>query len=219
MVIGSNLHAVQQPRMAVFFEDQVLNETVCEVLSPSFMSCPSPPINAEAYRQPPTNAKQKGTSKDNHFGGSGARGGSYNNDQDVGSNRDEWRFRVGFAMDDVDSVWELPRNFPALHSDLVYVPNPQLFPFDGNSVKLYKGESLVIEGENLRLASTESEVNVTIGTRPCNITSLAMNQLVCLPPEVQPSGTDEVGRWTDNGLPSVVVSSIYHMFCSLVFCF
>lgn len=67
-----------------------------------------------------------------------------------------------------------------------------------------------LQGENLRLASTESEVNVTIGTRLCNITSLAMNQLVCLPPEVQPSGTDEVGRWTDNGLPMVVVS----FFCS-----
>ncbi|EEC14243.1 plexin B, putative [Ixodes scapularis] len=206
MVIGSNLHAVQQPRMAVFFEDQVLNETVCEVISPSFMSCPSPPINAEAYRQPPSNAKQKGSSKEHQFGNTATRG-SYNNDQDAGSNsaREEWRFRIGFAMDDVDSVWELPRNFPALHSDLVYVPNPQLFPFDGNGVKLYKGESLVIEGENLRLASTESEVNVTIGTRLCNITSLAMNQLVCLPPEVQPSGTDEVGRWTDNGLPMVVV--------------
>ncbi|KAG0427984.1 hypothetical protein HPB47_025004 [Ixodes persulcatus] len=206
MVIGSNLHAVQQPRMAVFFEDQVLNETVCEVISPSFMSCPSPPINAEAYRQPPSNAKQKGSSKEHQFGNSATRG-SYNNDQDAGGNsaREEWRFRIGFAMDDVDSVWELPRNFPALHSDLVYVPNPQLFPFDGNGVKLYKGESLVIEGENLRLASTESEVNVTIGTRLCNITSLAMNQLVCLPPEVQPSGTDEVGRWTDNGLPMVVV--------------
>ncbi|XP_064473748.1 plexin-B-like isoform X2 [Ornithodoros turicata] len=205
VVIGSNLHAVQQPRIAVFFEDQVLNETVCEVLSPTVMSCPSPPINAEAYRTPPTNSRSKGRyheSNPRHSNG----GGSYTNDQDAsGSGRDEWRFRVGFAMDDVSSVWELPRNFPTLHSDLVYVADPQLFPFEGDGMKLYKGESLVIEGENLRLASTESEVNVTIGTRPCNITSLAMNQLVCMPPEVQPAGTDEVGRWTDNSYPMVVV--------------
>lgn len=206
MVIGSNLHAVQQPRIAVFYEDQVLNETVCEVLSPSTMSCPSPPINAEAYRSPPMSSKSKGRNHEPMHRSNGNGGGSYNNDQDAsGGGRDEWRFRIGFAMDDVSSVWELPRNFPTLHSDLVYVPDPQLFPFDGDGMKLYKGESLVIEGENLRLASTESEVNVTIGTRPCNITSLAMNQLVCLPPEVQPSGTDEVGRWTGNGYPMVVV--------------
>lgn len=55
------------------------------------------------------------------------------------------------------------------------------------------------------MASTESEVNVTIGTRPCNLTSLSMTQLVCTPPEVQPSGTDEIGRRTESDLPVVVV--------------
>lgn len=64
----------------------------------------------------------------------------------------------------------------------------------------------MIEGENLRLASTESEVNVTIGTKPCNLTSLAATQLVCMPPEVQPAGTDEIGRRTSTSLPIVVVS-------------
>jgi plexin A len=57
----------------------------------------------------------------------------------------------------------------------------------------------------LNLASDESDVNVTIATRPCNVTSLAMTQLVCTPPEVQPSGTDEIGIKTDTGLPLVVV--------------
>ncbi|XP_037578148.1 plexin-B isoform X1 [Dermacentor silvarum] len=207
MVTGSNLNAVQQPRMAVFYENQILNETVCEVLSPSLMSCPSPPINAEAYRQLPSSDRQKSLGKDNRISGGSHTGlsTSYNNDQDAGGHRDEWRFRIGFTMDDVSSVLELPRTFPLLHSDLVYVPNPQLHRVEGDGVKLYKGELLVIEGSNLRLASTESEVNVTIGTQSCNITSLTMNQLLCWPPEVQPSGTDELGRWTDNGLPMVVV--------------
>jgi len=57
----------------------------------------------------------------------------------------------------------------------------------------------------LNLASDESDVNVTIATRPCNVTSLAMTQLVCTPPEVQPTGTDEIGIKTDTGLPLVVV--------------
>ncbi|KAL3204625.1 hypothetical protein MRX96_011614 [Rhipicephalus microplus] len=162
MVTGSNLHAVQQPRMAVFYENQILNETVCEVLSPSLMSCPSPPINAEAYRQLPSSDRQKSLGKDNRIAGGShtGLGTSYNNDQDAGSHRDEWRFRIGFAMDDVSSVLELPRTFPLLHSDLVYVPNPLLHRFEGDGVKLYKGELLVIEGSNLRLASTESEFSL-----------------------------------------------------------
>lgn len=62
-----------------------------------------------------------------------------------------------------------------------------------------------IQGENLNYASDESDVNVTIGTQSCNVTSLAHSQLVCNPPETQPSGTDELGVRTDGGLPLVVV--------------
>ncbi|GIY36928.1 hypothetical protein CDAR_618542 [Caerostris darwini] len=115
------------------------------------------------------------------------------------------RLRIGFIMDGVESVRSLQDSFPSLHSDLTYVSDPKFFSFEEDAIKLYKGESLVIEGENLRLASTESEVNVTIGTRPCNLTSLASTQLVCFPPEVQPTGTDEIGRRTETGLPMVVI--------------
>ncbi|OTF75410.1 hypothetical protein BLA29_014201, partial [Euroglyphus maynei] len=78
------------------------------------------------------------------------------------------------------------------------------FPFE-EGIKDYKGDSLVIEGENLRLATSESEINVTIGNRPCNLTSLASNQIVCIPPETQPEPTDEFGRRTAIYLPLVVV--------------
>lgn len=63
----------------------------------------------------------------------------------------------------------------------------------------------MFQGENLNYASDESDVNVTIGTRQCNVTSLAQSQLVCSPPDTQPSGTDESGARTDSGLPLVVV--------------
>ena len=101
------------------------------------------------------------------------------------------KLRIGFVMDDVQSVRELEQFYPSIASNLVYVSDPKVFAFDDSGVKLYKGESLVIEGENLRLASSEQEVNVTIGTRICNITSLSMTQLVCLPPDLQPLGN----RW------------------------
>lgn len=61
------------------------------------------------------------------------------------------------------------------------------------------------QGENLNLASDESDVNVTIGTKQCNVTSLALTQLVCTPPELQPPPTDELGRSTEVDLPLVVV--------------
>lgn len=108
-------------------------------------------------------------------------------------------------MDNVESVKNLKLYFPTVKSNLLYFPDPYFYPFENDGIKLYKGESLVIEGENLTLASEDNEVNVTIGTRPCNVTSLAMTQLVCLPPEVQPPGTDEIGRRTDHKLPLVVI--------------
>lgn len=64
------------------------------------------------------------------------------------------------------------------------------------------------QGENLNAASDEFDVKVTIGVVSCNITSLASTQLVCIPPQVQPSATDEMGKATDLNLPLVVVSFI-----------
>ncbi|XP_022245711.1 plexin-B-like [Limulus polyphemus] len=180
-VVGTSLQAIQQPRMAIFDNETLLNETVCKVISHSLMTCPSPSLSRDAVRSLLTNSKRH------------AR-----------IHMEELKFQIGFVMDDVTSVRDLQAKFPALHSDMVYVPDPRFSSFGGDGIKLYKGESLVIEGENLRLASTESEVSVSIGTRPCNLTSLAMTQLVCLPPEDQPQGTDELGQSTATALPMVV---------------
>uniref|UniRef100_A0A1B0DHC7 IPT/TIG domain-containing protein n=1 Tax=Phlebotomus papatasi TaxID=29031 RepID=A0A1B0DHC7_PHLPP len=113
--------------------------------------------------------------------------------------------QIRFVMDNVQSVKDLNKHFPSLRSTLVYVEDPKFHTFPANGVKLYKGESLVIEGDNLNIASDESDVNVTIGTMQCNVTSLALTQLVCIPPEQQPGGTDENGIETSNDLPLVVV--------------
>lgn len=90
------------------------------------------------------------------------------------------------------SVRDLEKHFANLRTQISYVEDPKFFQFP-NDIKSYKGDTLVIEGENLNMASDETDVVVTIGTRPCNVTSLAMIQLVCTPPEHQPSDTDENG--------------------------
>lgn len=100
--------------------------------------------------------------------------------------------RIGFIMDNVESVRDLEKHFSKIGSQLIYVEDPKFREFP-NKIKLYKGDTLVIEGENLNMASDESDVIVTIGPKSCNVTSLAMPQLVCTPPEQQPSETDENG--------------------------
>nr|XP_040232353.2 plexin-B [Anopheles coluzzii] len=112
--------------------------------------------------------------------------------------------QINFLMDSVLSVRNLPKHFQNLRSAIVYVEDPVYQPFP-NAVKLYKGDTLVIEGEHLNAASDETDVNVTIGTAQCNVTSLAPTQLVCTPPLEQPEATDENGVPTANDLPLVVV--------------
>ena len=43
--------------------------------------------------------------------------------------------------------------------------------------------------KSVRLRCQESDVEVTIGTAPCNVTSLSRNQLTCRPPAEQPPAT------------------------------
>lgn len=112
--------------------------------------------------------------------------------------------QIAFVMDNVAAVRDLPKHFQTLRSAIVYVADPQFHPF-ADGIKLYKGDTLVIEGEQLNSASDESDVVVTIGQQQCNVTSLAMTQLVCTPPEQQPAGTDEDGVETPTDLPLVVV--------------
>jgi plexin A len=111
---------------------------------------------------------------------------------------------LGFIMDGVKSVQHLRKHFPEVRSHVTYVSNPVYFAFQGG-LKLYKGDTLVIEGEFLNAAADESDVRVTIGTSTCNMTSLASTQLLCSPPEDQPTPTDERGVTTSELLPMVVV--------------
>lgn len=113
--------------------------------------------------------------------------------------------QINFVMDSVSSVNNLNTHFQTLRSTIMYVNDPIYFPFP-KFKKMYKGDTLVIEGDNLNIASDETDVNVTIGTMQCNVTSLALAQLVCTPPDQQPAPTDENGfRHMSQDLPMVVV--------------
>uniref|UniRef100_T1IKW3 Uncharacterized protein n=1 Tax=Strigamia maritima TaxID=126957 RepID=T1IKW3_STRMM len=181
LVEGTDLTSIQLPRMAVYHKSKAVNETNCNVLNQTLMECPSPPVNKAQLQKFIRNRRYA----------SGLKG--------------ELRLRIGFIMDEVQSVMNLADNFPDVKHELVYFDDPKFIPFDRDRIKLYKGDTLVIEGQNLKRATEQHEVNVTIGTKICNVTSLAMTQLVCTPPTHQPAGTDELGRITEHELPLVVI--------------
>ncbi|KAF7286951.1 hypothetical protein GWI33_002800 [Rhynchophorus ferrugineus] len=188
-VHGTNLDSIQRPEMEVYsyHEPNIpINSTVCTVLSSTQMECPSPAVNRIFVSY---NSKTKR---------------SLRKPSAIKMKEPKLLLKIGFVMDNVQSVRNLEKHFPNLRSSILYVEDPKFIKFP-NQIKLYKGDTLVIEGENLNVASDEADVVVTIGTKPCNVTSLAMTQLVCSPPEVQPAGTDENGIKTDMNIPLVVV--------------
>ncbi|ROT66373.1 hypothetical protein C7M84_015602 [Penaeus vannamei] len=201
-VHGRNLDAIQAPRITVLLHDRILNSSACRVLSPGQMECPSPHVNRQVLMA----LMRERRDADAADGAKAEKRASHKVSRSPRQNyADSVLLDVGFIMDNVASVRNLKH---VLHSSartsLLYVLDPTYKKFP-NGIKLYKGDTLVIEGVNLNLASDESDVNVTIGTRQCNVTSLALTQLVCTPPEGQPPPTDELGHATDTGLPLVVV--------------
>ncbi|XP_058804816.1 LOW QUALITY PROTEIN: plexin-B [Phymastichus coffea] len=178
-VHGTNLDTIQRPEMVVYLDKDAepINRTVCSVLNPTQMECPSPSVASRFHHREKRSLARKDSSL---------------------------MLKIGFLMDNVDSVRDLDKQPLGPRNRLVYVEDPKFFSFP-DGIKLYKGDTLVIEGESLNYASDESDVNVTVGTELCNVTSLALTQLVCTPPEYQPLGSDELGSRTERGLPLVVV--------------
>lgn len=210
-VHGSNLDSIQKPEIEVLIDDTAVNKSTCFVINPNQMECPSPPVNSKFYEY--VNDKTKMKNRGNTVPTDAYTTLDYTTSS-IGSNAEvaalkiretQLSFQISFIMDNVQSVKDLNKHFENLRSTLVYVEDPVYYPFE-DSEKSYKGDTLVIEGENLNIASDESDVNVTIGMMPCNVTSLAMSQLVCTPPKQQPDATDENGvEQTNTGLPLVVV--------------
>lgn len=186
-VHGANLNSIQKPEMEVYLfnEQDPINKTLCTVLTATQMECPSPAVNRQFLI---ANSRMRRSVRK----------------AAVKTPESQLLLRIGFIMDNVQTVRDLEKHFPNIRTQLLYVEDPKFIQFP-NQVKLYKGDTLVIEGENLNTASDETDVVVTIGTKPCNVTSLAMSQLVCSPPEQQPGDTDENGFKTEMDLPLVVV--------------
>ncbi|KAM7341380.1 plexin B isoform 1-T6 [Cochliomyia hominivorax] len=234
-VHGMYLDSIQKPELEVFFENERLNKTTCVVINSSQMECPSPAVTRKflAYKEQLDQHREMAGHNHATISTSSIRKrnvpfnqdlsyiystiGNLNNNnndgyyqaQDVAAfvkiRETQLNLQLGFIMDNVQWVKDLNKYFPSLRSTIVYVQDPKYHPFNDN-LKLYKGDTLVIEGEMLNVAADESDVRVTIGMAPCNVTSLTLTQLLCTPPEKQPAPTDENGVEQINDLPLVVVN-------------
>lgn len=210
-VHGTNLHTIQKPQMEVLFNDESINKTDCTVINPNQMECPSPPVGEKFRTYFIAIKKQQQSKKKRNVISNIDAYPARDSPQHLNApsvsyaiQETQLNFQISFIMDNVKSVRDLNKHFQHIRSNLIFVDDPVFFPFV-SSLKLYKGDTLVIEGENLNLACDESDVMVTVGTQQCNVTSLALTQLVCTPPAQQPISTDENGNENDIDLPLVVV--------------
>ncbi|ODM99641.1 Plexin-B [Orchesella cincta] len=195
-VHGTNFDAIQSPEMIVYFDQHtqtIVNRTTCTVINPTQIECPSPPINSDWEQRANVGYFSR-------VNGDGL--GQRRSVRGVSGRRGDRAFeltkRIGFVMDNVESVLNLQNHLPVDKCQLIYVEDPMVTPFP-NNLKLFKGNPLVIEGESLSEACDETDLTVIVGSQKCNVTSLARTQLFCYPPEIQPPGND------DRGLPMVTV--------------
>ncbi|CAF1302859.1 unnamed protein product [Adineta steineri] len=87
-------------------------------------------------------------------------------------------FKFGFFMDDVEHV----RNISTYHEVFLLCPDPIIYPFNNDGKRIqYRYDYLTIEGSNLLDVATINDYFITIGSFPCNITSISDKQIVCQP--------------------------------------
>uniref|UniRef100_A0AAY5EI55 Plexin-B1 n=1 Tax=Electrophorus electricus TaxID=8005 RepID=A0AAY5EI55_ELEEL len=159
-VSGQNLDVVQQPMMAVLFEEvgsvavrqrrysHVSRKAPCVSLSSAQMTCPSP------------SAPQ------------GSRVA-----------------RVWFEMDNVHVDFESIRKAPFMyHPDPELYPLNR--EDQNSPIRFKPGGVLAVEGKGLTLAMSRDEVVAHLGDQECDVKTLDDTHLYCEPPEEQPHGVD-----------------------------
>uniref|UniRef100_A0A8D8STZ2 Plexin-B n=1 Tax=Cacopsylla melanoneura TaxID=428564 RepID=A0A8D8STZ2_9HEMI len=106
----------------------------------------------------------------------------------------------GFDMDQFSGFQNMSRK---LNNSFMLFPDPVYDPFD-DKIR-YKSDYLTINGKYLDLVFDESDVTVRIGIEVCNVTSIANNQLTCIPPAEQPSNSLDDNPKGITELPNVTV--------------
>lgn len=96
------------------------------VLNSAQMECPSPPANSQFLKSIKTHRKRRRHTSSSKYTDS------------------YLTLKVGFIMDNVVAVLDLEKHLKVLQSQIIYVQDPKYFQFS-NTIKSYKGDTLVIE--------------------------------------------------------------------------
>lgn len=197
-VYGRNFNAIQDPMMYVIYNDKLFtSKCIKSFENLNEMTCLSPAIDVaiDHSGNGPTAMRMMSEPSDKepqHYRFSDSiamelSGNQQLNDPDFHA---QWLngetplyLEYGFIMDDVKTT----QNLSTAQKPFELYPNPQYYKFD--ETKYYNSEYLTINGKNLDRACKESDVEVKIGNRICNITSLSRQQLTCKPPS---DGIDEM---------------------------
>lgn len=212
-VTGTDLGYIQHPQMFAFVpmsggQFYPTASTNCQVMKREEIVCPSPPLDPITPHMSSTiiRSRRRRHSTHHEHERNMAQPGALRR-QLVRRKRSDplTEAQIGFIMDGVLSVRNLS-GIDGLDANLKYYPNPQIFNFsEPDSVKVFKGEMLIIEGTDLTLASDRSDVKVWVGSAPCNVTLVSSNQIACEPPPTQPAGVDTEGNTDSKALPLLVV--------------
>ncbi|KFD65944.1 hypothetical protein M514_03899 [Trichuris suis] len=175
-VRGRYLDSVQRPLMYLLNRNGLIQSevSICRVINNEKMQCPSPALIFAISRSKREETAPAYDSSD-----------SWPTRDDLRLTNSQ-RYDLGFLMDHVDSLRHLS---PEL--GFTIVPDPVYFDFP-DGVRTHREGPLIIEGSNLNFGSSIRDIQVTIGSEPCNVTLLASTQLICQP-------TRRVARSADNG--------------------
>lgn len=131
------------------------------MLNAAQMECPSPPINnrfltdalalrarrstsALPFSYPTESPTSSSTLIRSQLVARRKQLRSLSGSSNAGKAQPQIALRIGFIMDDVETAVDLNKHFQSLPSQLLYVEDPKFFQFP-NDIKLYKGDTLVIE--------------------------------------------------------------------------
>jgi plexin A len=192
-VYGRNFKSIQKPSMYVYYEAKQFNSQ-CTILNDNEMICNSPVVEMNKFSaDEPTPMRLTSDVSENQplqiysnsYRMSDAVALQLSSDKQFNDPifKRDWQagntaiqLEYGFIMDDVITT----RNLSESQKPFELYPDPHYYKFD--ELKYYNSEYLTINGKNLDRACKETDVEVLIGNKFCNITSLSRQQLTCRPP-------------------------------------
>lgn len=151
-VFGTNLTAVQAPRLAIVdAAGKSINETLCVLHDDTRMQCPSPGLAPQLMD---IEWAEQHIGSGGHYEPqswlSSAQAQQHRPQQPLAvQNDDAVKFRVSLIMDNVAKLRDLQQHYPHIASEIAYTSDPKLYAFASSQ---YKESAAVLGGTEVQVA-------------------------------------------------------------------